>query len=224
MQLSHSTIQAICERFDWDYADEIGNEPDWTGQQTLVVLGDYWLRPGADGWHDKLHDGTDRHQLAGWDKRWPRIWDQLEQQGVNFVWADEYTIDHERNKAWRTTANSYHWEPAVVWDEHCDIITPDDDWDRWRGWAIDSVERCLTTEMVPELLSLLAADGFERVDERPFESGWHPGQDDDPRKVRDGLIREHGPHIDVIFTIAENSQFYTKWSAWWRPTPGEEAA
>lgn len=222
MELSHTTIAAICERFDWQTANDIGNEPDFTGQQTLVVLGDYWLEPGRDGWHEKLRDDKHASQLAGWDKRWPRIWRQLEEQGVNFVWYDEYTIDYSRNRAWRTSASSYHWEPAVAYLDG-DIITPDDDWDTWLDWAKDSTDRCLTTEMVPELFSLLRASGFEQYGER-YESGWHPGQDDTPEKVRDAMIREHGPLIDFVFTIAENSQFYTKWCAWWRPVPKEDAA
>lgn len=46
-----------------------------------------------------------------------------------------------------------------------------------------------------------------------FESGWHPGQTDDTRKVFRRIKGEY-PNLSVVFRLDETSMFYIRWTAW----------
>ena len=48
-----------------------------------------------------------------------------------------------------------------------------------------------------------------------FETGWHPGQDDDPKKVAKEIEREL-PGYDYIFRVNNVGQFDCEWSVWLR--------
>lgn len=233
MQLSDSTISAICERFDWQWCSRYG-EPGYGSHigagTTRVVLGYYWTRPGQPGWHPKLHDGTDRHQLWGLAKRWPRLFGQLEEQGVELEWADEWLIDYEHDKAYRTTGDSYSWEPCTVYDEYGDLLTPDSDLDDWLAWAFGRpLERPLNdARLGGNLTQWLAVAGFARFPSDGsdrFEAGWYPGQTDTPASAL-AALKMHVGHDQFEFVVAVDyvQQFDAGFSLYWRPIVKEDAA
>jgi hypothetical protein len=146
-----------------------------------------------------------------------------ESQGIELVHYDEYTVDDDGNKAWRTEPDSYFWTPSCVYDDHGNFLTPDDDIDLWIDWAKNDPARCLTSNMVnlDDLMELGYA--FHPDEDDVNESGWHQGMDADPRKTYQelrGTPERPGefPQSDIIFWLKETSQFYSTWQVLVRPT------
>lgn len=207
MELSTETVTAILSR--WideqkvhDYCAEYG-EPSYSTRGEFIVLGDYWCR---------CDKGPEGKRLHGLDYHYPRLWRAMEDH-CEFEWHDEWTVDYETGKAWRTTADSYSWVPSVVYTEDGDLMTPDHDLAEWIEWATDNDERALLSWVTDDMLE---SAGFEQY-AADMETGWHPGQDADPHKVYED-IRSRGIMRDVVFRITENSQFYSGWDVWVRTT------
>jgi len=133
-----------------------------------------------------------------------------ESEGIELVHYDEYTVDYETGKAWRTVADSYFWTPSVVWTDNGEMLTPDHDIDEWIEWAKNEPTRCLTSNMVDvdDLLEL--GFSFHPDEDDVNESGFHQGMDADPVKTYKTL-RETMPNSDIIFWLKEVSQFYSTW-------------
>ena len=133
-----------------------------------------------------------------------------ESEGIDLVHYDEYTVDDDGVKAWRTEPDSYFWTPSCVWDDHGNFMTPDDDIEMWIDWAKNDPARCLTSSMVKldDLLEL--GFTFHPDKDDVNESGLHQGMDADPRKTYKEL-REQFPNSDFIFWLKEASQFYSTW-------------
>ena len=145
-----------------------------------------------------------------------------ESQGIELVHYDEYTVDDDGVKAWRTEPDSYFWTPSCVYDDHGNFLTPDDDIDLWIDWAKNDCNRCLSSSMVK--LEELEELGFTfHPDEDDVnESGFHQGMDVDPRKTYlelRGTPERPGPfpQSDIIFWLKETSQFYSTWQVLVRP-------
>lgn len=134
-----------------------------------------------------------------------------ESAGIDLVHYDEYTVDNDGVKAWRTEPDSYFWTPSCVWDDHGNFMTPDDDIDLWIDWAKNDPARCLTSSMVKldDLLEL--GFTFHPDEDDVNESGWHQGMDADPRKTYQALRDGEFPQSDIIFWLKETSQFYSTW-------------
>lgn len=147
---------------------------------------------------------------------------RAESEGIDLVFYDEYTLNDDGDKAWRTEPDSYFWTPSCVYDDHGNFLTPDDDIEMWIDWAKNSDTRCLTSTMVK--LEDLEELGFTFYpdDDEINESGWHQGMDADPRKTYKalrGTPTEPGPfpQSDIIFWLKESSQFYSTWQVLIRP-------
>lgn len=176
-------------------------EPSGILSTPLVVLGTYWCRCGTP---DDLHSKEVHH---------PKLWQQLEAQGVSFEWYDEWVIDHDHDKAYRTQPDSYLWQPSHVMTEDGALLTPDDDVETWIDWATeDGASRCLLSNVTDE--SDVLGAGFERHNGQ-FESGWHPGQDDDPKVIADAIREQHGD-VDIVFMLDSTGQFDIAFSAYYR--------
>lgn len=231
MQLSYATIQAILTR----QLDERGKPLDTCHQYgepgyrfdvaepdtPLLVLSDFWCQcgknpnvgkhPGRDDKPEDLHDIGSHHS---------RVWRQMESQGVEWLWYDEWIVDYECDKAFRTTSDSYFWQPSLVITEGGDYLTPDNDIDAWIEWAIDEVKA------IPDNVwshADIREAGFEKLNEHSYESGWHPHQTDDPVKIL-AEMRVQYPDDELIFTWDEQSQFYARFSIWRRPVDQEVEA
>lgn len=223
MELSHQTITRILERYNDGSSDHItdtaseygepGYSHRWGATTPLILLGDYWCRcehnPRGDA--GKFHDIMSHH---------PRVWAQLESQGVQCEWYDEWWVDYETGKAWRTEPNSYGWQPSIIWcEDMCDYLTPDHDAEDWITWAAND-----TARIIPRVVGIdLASHGFTRWpdDSTRFESGWHPGQTDDPKVITDNIRAEHGDAVDIVFYLDSTGQFDIAFSAWTRPVEDE---
>ena len=211
--LDRVVLDPMVERHGWDVAYEYG-EPGYGGiarPERLVVLGNYWCRCGTPA---ELHTYDSHHPLA---------WQALEDSGIAFEWSDEWMVDYDSGKAYRTKADSYSWQPSVVRDwEYDDWLTPDTPIAEWIEWAANDPERCLLSNLHgPGDLYDQGFREWKGADHygRGYESGWHPGQTDDPKQVLAEVKMYFEPHhVDVVFCITENSQFYTRWAAFYRLT------
>lgn len=232
MELSQRFVDALVRRLIeqgvvTDYAHEFG-EPgysfDHEGTQ-VFLLGDWWCK--CHGYHrmqsaggygygsDKRSGPPSPHELHSVDSHHPRLWRQLESQGVETAFRDEWMVDYETDKAYRTEPDSYHWEPSVIEDDTGEWMTPDTDIEVWVEWARNTPTRCLFSWQHSDL----EAAGFENVN-GVFEAGWFDGQDADPVKILKRYKDATGDtDAEFVFALSENSQFYSKFVLYRR---GEE--
>lgn len=202
-------LSALAER-DGRYFDFAGSygEPGYTtdGETPLVVLGDYWCRCREIG-DDMMHDVA---------AHYPKAFARMEANGVEFEWHDEWIVDSENDKAYRTQADSYQWQPSYVLSDDGEMLTADDDVEAWVQWAVNDPSRCIPSRVYSG--KDLEAVGFVLYNaEHSYENGWHPHQTDDPKTVSDAVRRDHGD-VDVVFALDETSQFYIGFSAYYRHT------
>jgi hypothetical protein len=176
-------------------------EPGYSSDSGFVVTGNW-----TDVWrsHEKVSE------LPG------RLFDIFEKMGVAGEWGDEWSSCYGCYKLVRTSGDSYSWKPhyAIVGGsellcQECIKENPED----YLEDLIGNGESCVTFDLD------LTAHGYLQLNEDSYESGWHPGQNDNPREVAKKL-REHG--VDrFIFKLDENSQFYSKWSVYVWSEPDE---
>jgi hypothetical protein len=131
----------------------------------------------------------------------------LERYGYEVEWSDEWTTCSECNRALRTTADCYFWQPSygeMEGDILCiDCLTKDAE--SYLESLEDNPRTALNIRQIDP-----AAYGYMKL-EGEFESGFHPGQTDDPKKI---YARLCDTHPRLLFRIDEVSQFYTVFSVW----------
>jgi hypothetical protein len=149
--------------------------------------------------------------------------------GVNLDYYDQADSCAECQKYIETQPNCHGWQLYAVWSEEgyvcgeCvekDLDTWLEHWlDEGRGGhdRLTSVNRWVGEKELTDR-------GFvqwEPDDPHSYETGWHPGQTDDPEKLA-GELRERLPDQDIVFFLDETGQFYFRWSVYTRPTPTED--
>lgn len=140
-QFSHKDIvnalevitEATNQWFDW--CDEYG-EPGYEVAETgVVILGDYWCRertcPYPTPYLRVRDDGTPYWELHGLDEHFEVEFKVFEETGCELEWYDEWIIDQDRDKAYRTQSDSYWWYPSFYLDDAGEMWTPDDDIEDW---------------------------------------------------------------------------------------------
>lgn len=142
----------------------------------------------------------------------------MEAQGIELEWNDEWVVDYETNKAYRTQGDSYSWMPSAIYDDDGELLTPDSDIEQWVEYVKNEPTRCLLSRV--HSASDLIEAGFEKFNGQ-YESGWHPGQTDDPKDITERIRREYPDH-DIVFLIDANGQFDTEFSSWIRSTTEED--
>lgn len=130
----------------------------------------------------------------------------------DFVFSDEYDTCSECGRPLRTRPDSYGRQPTYIEEEgdylHADCLNPE--------WFVDWMENNKGKAVPYAILKKL--DGFTTIEEPDqdeqsytrmieFESGMHPGQDDDPNKVT-AYLSDHG--IDVWYEY-DAGQFDITW-------------
>jgi hypothetical protein len=224
-----------------DYASEYG-EPGYSfrygGETPMFLIGDWWCRCMKDGWR-KWQPASHYYTKGGFDAdgvwqfgKWthyegkivsdlhdhqahhPRFWAQLEAQGVEWAFYDEWVVIDD--KAWRTEADSYSWESSIRYSEsYGDWLTPDSDIEEWIADSVNDPHRCLTSHYH----RAVEEAGFTER-ECGFANGWFEGMNDDPVKITEAIRND--PYIDeeldILFVLSEASQFYFRFCVFTRPT------
>lgn len=137
-----------------------------------------------------------------------RIGDLFEKMGIECEWGDEW-YSCGCGKLVRTSADSYSWQPSY-WMGDGEIMCVDcveADPSGYLEAHEENEDSCITIKSIDP-----ADHGYIKMNDAPYESGWHPGQNDDPAKVAKEL-RAKGIER-FLFLKDENSQFYSRWSVY----------
>lgn len=205
MPLTVDTIARLLERHakhsDIDYARDYGE-------------------PG----YSLSHENSNGIVFANWNDLPDYIYKGIKRRGYDLEWSDEWIIDTDYSKAYRTYADSHFWRPSYILLDNGEMITR------------DSVEDGSDIEEYIEFLvnNPDAADmwnipwekyGFQKHSE-DYETGYHAGQTDSPKKVFESLKKVAELHknnsIEILFRIDDSNTFTSTWSVWTRKVENNE--
>lgn len=186
------------------YCRNLPGEPD----TSMVVLGDYWIRKP---------DGS----LTDWERKYPRLWKQMEAQGVNFEWEDEWDWLGDDYLAYRTQPDSHWWKPSWFWCDNERVPFTADT----VNLLVDTMKNDPSKAIFVEgfKTDTLVMGGWFRIS--PDVDGWVVTTDDkawngdefgdltDP-KVIFGAYKQAFPDNDVLFVITESAMTYCRYQAW----------
>ena len=136
-----------------------------------------------------------------------RISALFEKMGVEIEWSDEWSECGGCNKLVRTSPDSYGWQPSFKvgdGDLFCHECLKEDPEAHLLSLENDEFH-CNTISSINP-----AEHGYVKLSEG--ETGLHPGQNDDPRKVA-RILRGQGK-TRFLFNMDDVGQFDTKWSCW----------
>lgn len=137
-----------------------------------------------------------------------RVCNLLEKLGVEIEWSDEWSKCLDCGKLVRIHGDSYHWQPSfakVNGELFCHECIEEDP-ESYLAELEGDESKCMTLDID------LTEYGYKQYNEESYESGWHPGQTDNPKVIAQEL-RKRGIE-KFIFTLDENSQFYSKYSVY----------
>jgi hypothetical protein len=136
-----------------------------------------------------------------------RVGDLFEKMGIPCEWSDEWTECSECYALIRTSPDCYSWLPSFLSGEDghtchtCVLKDPE----AYLKELEDNESSAITLDIDP------CDHGYELIDDS-FETGWHPGQNDDPKKVAKEL-RDKGVSR-FLFKITDKGQFDTRWAVY----------
>lgn len=183
---TNTIIEYLVEKQELGYCDSYG-EPGYTDPEKSILF-------------------------CNWNNVSNRISDYLEQAGFEIEWSDEWIIDYNNGKAYRTSPDSYDWQSQIRIDEYGDLLTPDSDIDEWIDYAaIDDYAQPVNA--LPDFIDMTKVEGWEKLNKESFVSGWHPGQNDNPQTIAKKVFSEGG-YIYLIFQITNVSQFDMCFDLW----------
>jgi hypothetical protein len=140
---------------------------------------------------------------------WDRMKKALEKAGAQLEWFDEWTSCHDCGALVRTQPDCYSWQASFAIIGECDLLchkcVEGDPSAYLEGLEGNANKAC-------KLDIDLDAHGYTRVNADPFESGYHPGQTDNPRAIAKQL--ESMGVKRFLFSIDEVSQFYSRFSVY----------
>lgn len=203
-------------------------EPGYSSDaDAVVVLGDWNPRHVSGVTRSRYEDESLPARYESDDKRVTmpvRLAAALERVGAEVEWSDEWTQCQECHRAVRTQADSYHWKPSYVYVTDSGPICSDclisDGEDAILGYGndedtyVNNASKCLTW-CEPAHVESFGFVKWAPGNERTYESGWHPGQTDDPAVILAEVLAVH-PSAEVVFFLDESSQFYVRFSAYFR--------
>ena len=132
-------------------------------------------------------------------------------------WHDEWTPCNECYRAVRVSPDSYGWEVSYVWTSECSIVCREcvDKNEEFQWEAIEYYKNNTNRAAPSWFYPYLEQHGFicYSPDEycKVFETGFHSGQNDDPREVAKD-IKNNLPGYDYLFKIDSVGQFDCRWS------------
>lgn len=145
-----------------------------------------------------------------------RLAKALERVGAQVEWLDEWTSCHSCFRAVRTEPDSYGWKPYFVWTDDgpvcadCAIAGGED----YLTEYIGEVEKCVTW-CEPSHVESFGFAKWAPGDEHTYESGWRPGQGDDPEAITAEILAAE-PDAEIIFFLDSSGQFDIRFSAYVR--------
>lgn len=188
-------------------------EPGYGTDETIVVLGD---------WNDNVRHDTESRRMVPKsgnrlaDMKPSRLGNALENiPGVEIEWLDEWAECSECYRAIRTEADSYSWQPSYLFTEDgyvCHDCAKKDINAYLQDYINDSDKA--VTWLDSSELSTAGWTQWEESDPHTYESGWYPGQTDNPADILASIQQE--TDSDVVFLIDSVGQFDMRFSAYTR--------
>jgi len=137
--------------------------------------------------------------LGNWNHVPNRVFDRLERLGYACEWFDDWASCSKCGKVVRTSPNCWQWQPAYAIVDH-DLLCLD---------CIDPVEYYASIENDPNHAATVEIAyryppedyGYRLVIDN-LESGFHPGQNDDPTS-----ILQSQPPSQYLFVLTGQWQF-----------------
>jgi hypothetical protein len=197
MNIAAQAIEALLQK-------RCGGEVDWCSVY------------GEPGYSDPEHGII----FANWNHVSQPVQDWLEHHGYAIEWSDEWIISHETGKGYRSSPDGHGWRPSYFITEDCAVIGADevrngDEIDTYIAHLVDDANRADTFGID------WTKHGFRKLNDEAYESGFHPGQTDDPHKLLKAAQAEYPDH-EFIFSIDGAGQFDINFSLWARSTQEEE--
>jgi len=193
------------------------------GYDDRPILAANWNGPSSndyeykDGKQELTHFGKQKHKLA-------KIGNYIERHlepHVGLEWSDEWICCNECNKAVRSSPNSYSWIRSYVWVE--DSVICRECYDGCEEEIIDEYTNDYhfgfqNKSLSSEWTERLEKHGFTCWSEKEdycssYETGFYPGQNDDPQKVFNAIM-EDSRDWDVVFVVLGVGQFDVEWAAY----------
>jgi len=140
-----------------------------------------------------------------------RIADLFERMGIECEWSDEWTECGSCYKLVRTNPDSYGWTQSFYFDENngdctCVECLKDDAENYLSGLEGNSNVANTMDEINP------SDYGYIQVNEDSYQTGFHPGQNDDPHKIAKEL--DSKGITRYLFNIDSVGQFDSNWSVY----------
>lgn len=194
----------------------IEHHPD--DPKTLELITDYlqgqlyaeWCSKYGEPGHEQPERGV---ILCNWNDVPESIQDYLEARGYELEWSDEWTIDYDNDKAYRTQPDGHGWEPSVVYvGDGAAMFTRDDDPSEIiEAFAADDNPRALLPAWIDE--SDLEQAEFEKFGDK-YENGLREGSNDDPIEIAK-RAREAGAESVLFRRVDVNGDAYTVFFECW---------
>lgn len=163
------------------------SEPGYSGE--LIAVGN---------WNNITNYNADMRQHECVDDTLGRLSELLEKIGFSLEWSDEWSSCEECGNLVRTSPDSYSWLPYYTIVDDCSLVCKD---------CIDCEEYLNSLEGCSEKANVLEIDpsdyGYVQISK--FENGFHPGQNDDPKKIANKL--EENGVSRYLFSVDDKGQF-----------------
>lgn len=151
--------------------------------------------------------------FANWNYFPCKATDLLEQMGYEIQWSYEWTTCEGCGKALRTSPDCYQWQPSYFIENECSFVCRDClDIPAYLESMENNPRRALNDHINP------ADYGYELVEDK-FESGWYPGQNDDPHKIFEKYSEKYSR---LLFCVDSVGQFDVRFSIWYFPENGNQ--
>lgn len=164
-----------------------------------------WSEGYAEPGYDQPKKGV---LLANWNYFSREVTDLLERYGYSIEWSDEWITCDDCYKIVRTSPDSYGWKQSAWIDEgdvFCEQCIKDGHVEEYLDAIENHPTRAITLDIDP------ADYGYELV-QADLESGFHSGQNDDPKKIYQSLKAKGHEHI--LFKLDSSGQFDINFSVW----------
>lgn len=187
-------------------------EPGYGSEDAVIVLGN---------WNPRRFPRVGEPELTPEENLGPRLAELLEEAGAELEWSDEWYRCEDCYRAFRSQADSYSWKMFGTIVNECEPVCANclradvsDYLDEYRNDPNNAVTWARPADMTAAGWVQWNPNG----EPEQYEAGWHPGQDDDPRRILDSIREE--TEQDVVFLVNGVGQFDLRYSAW---IEGEDA-
>lgn len=189
-----------------DYA-----EPGYrkTSEDGVIVFGN---------WNDKSTYDRETQTRTVTSTVPSRLAEKLERVGADIEWSDEWLRCGDCYRAFRSQPDSYGWRMYGAYVEDAadyvcaDCLREQFDLTDYVDNASNAITWASSSDMIEH-----GWEQWEPNDPQTYESGMHPGQNDDPKVIL-ATIQESHPELSVVFLIDSTGQFDVRFSAWTKDT------